>query len=264
MIMACGTGKTFTSLQIAQEMTPKGGTVLFLVPSLALLSQTLKEWKREASINFRAYAVCSDSKLSKQASTEDTRVADLAYPSTTSVEKLAAHFSKGTDAGLTVVFSTYQSIDVVAQAQGKGLPEFDLIVCDEAHRTTGVTLVDEDESAFVRVHDNNFIKGSKRLYMTATPRIFAEATKAKAEDASAVIASMDDETKFGGEFHRLNFGNAVSRGLLSDYKVLVLTVSETQVSKSLQKILTDGDELKLQDAIKIVGCYNGLRTKKTS
>jgi predicted helicase len=259
MIMACGTGKTFTSLQIAQEMTPRGGTVLFLVPSLALLSQTLKEWKREASINFRAYAVCSDSKLSKQASTEDTRVADLAYPSTTNVEKLASHFKKGTDAELTVIFSTYQSIEVVASAQKKGLPNFDLIVCDEAHRTTGVTLAGDDESNFVRVHDNNFIQGSKRLYMTATPRIYAEASKAKAEEASAVIASMDNESQFGQEFHRLNFGNAVSRGLLSDYKVLVLTVSETQVSKSLQKILTEGDELKLQDAIKIVGCYNAFK-----
>lgn len=264
MIMACGTGKTYTSLQIVQEMTPKGGTVLFLVPSLALLSQTLKEWKREASVNFRAYAVCSDSKLSKQASTEDTRVADLAYPSTTNVEKLASHFNKGTDAGLTVIFSTYQSIEVVAAAQKKGLPEFDLIICDEAHRTTGVTLAGDDESNFVRVHDNTFIKGSRRLYMTATPRIYAEVTKAKAEEASAVLASMDNESQFGQEFHRLNFGNAVSRGLLSDYKVLVLTVSETQVSKSLQKILTDGDELKLQDAIKIVGCYNGLRKRSTN
>lgn len=264
MIMACGTGKTFTSLQIVLEMTPKGGTVLFLVPSLALLSQTLKEWKREASVNFRAYAVCSDSKLSKQASTEDTRVADLAYPSTTNVEKLASHFNKGTDAELTVIFSTYQSIEVVAEAQKKGVPEFDLIICDEAHRTTGVTLAGEDESNFVRVHDNNFVKGSKRLYMTATPRIYAEASKAKAQEASAVLASMDNEEQYGQEFHRLNFGNAVSRGLLSDYKVLVLTVSETQVSKSLQKILTDGDELKLQDAIKIVGCYNGLRKRGTN
>ena len=264
MIMACGTGKTFTSLQIVQEMAPKGGTVLFLVPSLALLSQTLKEWKREASVDFRAYAVCSDTKLSKQASTEDTRVADLAYPSTTNVEKLASHFNKGTDAELTVIFSTYQSIEVVAAAQKKGLPEFDLIICDEAHRTTGVTLAGDDESNFVRVHDNNFIKGSKRLYMTATPRIYAEASKAKAEEASAVLASMDNESQFGQEFHRLNFGNAVSRGLLSDYKVLVLTVSETQVSKSLQKILTDGDELKLQDAIKIVGCYNGLRKRSNN
>ncbi len=264
MIMACGTGKTFTSLQIVQELFPKGGTVLFLVPSLALLSQTLKEWKREASVNFRAYAVCSDSKLSKQASTEDTRVADLAYPSTTNVEKLASHFNKGTDAELTVIFSTYQSIEVVAAAQKKGVPEFDLIICDEAHRTTGVTLAGDDESDFVRVHDNNFVKGSKRLYMTATPRIYAEASKAKAEEASAVLASMDNESQFGQEFHRLNFGNAVSRGLLSDYKVLVLTVSETQVSKSLQKVLLGSDELKLQDAIKIVGCYNGLRKRSTN
>lgn len=264
MIMACGTGKTFTSLQIVQEMIPKGGTVLFLVPSLALLSQTLKEWKREASVNFRAYAVCSDSKLSKQASTEDTRVADLAYPSTTNVEKLASHFNKGTDAELTVIFSTYQSIEVVAAAQKKGVPEFDLIICDEAHRTTGVTLDGDDESNFVRVHDNDFIKGSKRLYMTATPRIYTDESKAKAEEAKAVPVSMDNEEQYGQEFHRLNFGNAVSRGLLSDYKVLVLTVSETQVSKSLQKILTDGDELKLQDAIKIVGCYNGLRKRSTN
>jgi predicted helicase len=263
MIMACGTGKTFTALQIAQQMTPKGGTVLFLVPSLALLSQTLKEWKREASINFRAYAVCSDSKLSKQASTEDTRVADLAYPSTTSVDKLASHFNKGTDAELTVIFSTYQSIEVVAEAQKKGLPTFDLIICDEAHRTTGITLDGDDESTFVRVHDNTFLKGSKRLYMTATPRIYSDSSKAKAEEAKAVPVSMNNEEQFGQEFHRLNFGNAVSRGLLSDYKVLVLTVSETQVSKSLQKILTDGDELKLQDAIKIVGCYNGLRKRST-
>lgn len=264
MIMACGTGKTFTSLQIVQEITPKGGTVLFLVPSLALLSQSLKEWKRESSVNFRAYAVCSDSKLSKQASTEDTRVADLAYPSTTNVEKLASHFNKGTSKDLTVIFSTYQSIEVVAAAQKKGLPTFDLIVCDEAHRTTGQTLAGDDESNFVRVHDNNFIKGAKRLYMTATPRIYAEASKAKAEEASVVLASMDNESQFGHEFHRLNFGNAVSRGLLSDYKVLVLTVSETQVSKSLQKILTEGDELKLQDTIKIVGCYNALRKRRNS
>jgi len=264
LIMACGTGKTYTSLNIVEEMTPKGGTVLFLVPSIALLSQTLKEWKQEASSNFRAYAVCSDTKVGRRTDDSDTSIPDLAYPATTKTAKLAAHFSYKTDAQFTVIFSTYQSIDVVAQAQANGVPEFDLIVCDEAHRTTGVTLSGSDESAFVRVHNNNFIKAKKRLYMTATPRIFAEASKAKAQDADAVLASMDDEALYGQEFHRLNFGTAVSQGLLTDYKVLVLAVSEEHVSTQLQRLLAHNGELELNDAIKIVGCYNGLRKRSDS
>lgn len=261
LIMACGTGKTFTSLQIVQEMTPKGGTALFLVPSIALLSQTLKEWKNEATRNFRAYAVCSDTKVGKRTDDEDTSVPDLAYPATTNVQKLASHFENETDADFTVIFSTYQSIEVVAAAQAKGVPEFDLIICDEAHRTTGVTLSGEDESSFVRVHDNDFVRGKKRMYMTATPRIFTEDSKAKAEAVEATPISMDDETRYGSEFHRLNFGEAVSRGLLSDYKVLVLAVSESHVSAQLQSLLAKNGQLELNDAIKIVGCYNGLRKR---
>lgn len=264
LIMACGTGKTYTSLNIVEEMTPKGGTVLFLVPSIALLSQTLKEWKQEASSNFRAYAVCSDTKVGRRTDDSDTSIPDLAYPATTKTAKLAAHFNYKTDAQFTVIFSTYQSIDVVAQAQANGVPEFDLVVCDEAHRTTGVTLSGSDESAFVRVHNNDFIQAKKRLYMTATPRIFAEASKAKAQDADAVLASMDDEALYGQEFHRLNFGTAVSQGLLTDYKVLVLAVSEEHVSTQLQRLLAHDGELELNDAIKIVGCYNGLRKRSDS
>lgn len=261
LIMACGTGKTFTALQIVEEMTPIGGTVLFLVPSIALLSQTLKEWKNEGTRNFRAYAVCSDTKVGRRTDNEDLSVPDLAYPATTNTRKLAGHFKGGSDAEFTVIFSTYQSIDVVAKAQENGVPEFDLIICDEAHRTTGVKLAGADESSFMRVHNNDFIKGKKRLYMTATPRIFAEASKEKAKDAEAVLASMDDTAIFGDEYHRLNFGQAVSRGLLSDYKVLVLAVSEEHVTKQLQALLAKNGELELNDAIKIVGCYNGLRKR---
>lgn len=261
LIMACGTGKTYTSLQIVEELTPKGGTVLFLVPSIALLSQTLREWKNEAVRDFRAYAVCSDSKVGKRKNDEGTSVPDLAYPATTDTKRLSLHFKSDSDADFTVIFSTYQSIEVVAKAQSNGVPEFDLIICDEAHRTTGVTLSGNDESSFVRVHDNDFIRGKKRLYMTATPRIFAEASKSKADEADAVLASMDDETLYGDELYRLNFGQAVSRGLLSDYKVLVLAVSEEHVSKQLQKLLARNGEIELNDAIKIVGCYNGLRKR---
>ncbi len=205
LIMACGTGKTYTSLNIVEQLVPAGGTVLFLVPSIALLSQTLKEWTIEATRPLRSFAVCSDVSVGKRKTEEDTPVVDLAYPATTNPEKLAAKFQLTPDdpETITVVFSTYQSIDVVAQAQAQGVPEFDLIVCDEAHRTTGVTLAGAEESAFVRVHDQAYIQGKKRLYMTATPRIYADSSRSKAEEAGAILTDMNDEAVFGPEFHRL-------------------------------------------------------------
>lgn len=140
--------------------------------------------------------------------------------------------------------------------------QFDLVICDEAHRTTGVTLAGEDDSNFVRVHDDEYIHAKKRLYMTATPRIYAGASKQKAKDNSALLCSMDDESIYGPEFYRLSFSDAVSQGLLSDYKVVVLAVDEEFVSRSLQKQLTDSNnELTLDDAVKIVGCMNGLAKK---
>jgi predicted helicase len=261
LIMACGTGKTYTSLNIVERMVPAGGTVLFLVPSIALLSQTLKEWTIEASRPLRSFAVCSDVSVGKRKTEEDTPVVDLAYPATTNPARLVAKFNVSPDdaATITVVFSTYQSIDVVAQAQQLGLPEFDLIVCDEAHRTTGVTLAGQEESAFVRVHNQAYIQGKKRLYMTATPRIYADSSRSKAEEAGAVLTDMNNAEFFGEEFHRLGFGEAVNIGRLTDYKVLVLAVDETYVSKRFQRLLADeNNELTLDDAAKIVGCWNGL------
>lgn len=261
LIMACGTGKTFTSLKLVEEVVPRGGTVLFLVPSISLLSQTLKEWTIESAIPLRSFAVCSDVSVGKRKSDEDIPVTDLAYPATTNTTKLVQKFSEIPNGfeGITVVFSTYQSIDVVAQAQGKGIPEFDLIVCDEAHRTTGVTLAGDEESSFVKVHNQDYIKGKRRLYMTATPRIYADASKSKAEEAGAVLTDMDSPEFYGEEFHRLGFGEAVQMGRLTDYKVLVLAVDESYISKRFQRLLADeNSELTLDDAAKIVGCWNGL------
>lgn len=261
LIMACGTGKTYTSLNIVERMVPAGGTVLFLVPSIALLSQTLKEWTIEASRPLRSFAVCSDVSVGKRKDEEDTPVVDLAYPATTRPDRLVAKYNVAPDdpATVTVVFSTYQSIDVVAQAQRDGLPEFDVIVCDEAHRTTGVTLAGAEESAFVRVHNQDYIQGKKRLYMTATPKIYADSSRSKAEEAGAVLTDMNNASLFGEEFHRLGFGEAVNIGRLTDYKVLVLAVDENYVSKRFQRLLADEDnELTLDDAAKIVGCWNGL------
>jgi predicted helicase len=259
MIMACGTGKTFTSLRIAERLVPTGGSVLFLVPSIALMSQTLKEWTAQADHPIRAFAICSDTKVGKNH--EDYSVSDLAFPATTKSAALIAEVNKGANPdGLTVYFSTYQSIQVVHEAQVAGLPDFDLVVCDEAHRTTGVTLKDDDESNFVLVHDAGFIRSARRLYMTATPKIYGEAVKAKAKDAIAEIASMDDVSKFGPVFHRLGFGEAVERDLLTDYRVLVLAVSQEAVSVEFQQQFADGrnNDLNIDDAARIVGIYKAL------
>ena len=256
LIMACGTGKTFTSLRIAERQVQPGGSVLFLVPSIALLSQSLREWAAEADRPMRAFAICSDNKVGRNS--EDLTLTDLAYPATTKAADLIAEVAKGKNSeGLTVFFSTYQSVDVIAAAQDAGLAAVDLVICDEAHRTTGV--LGKDESHFVRVHDNAKIRAHKRLYMTATPKIFGESVKSKAKDAAVELASMDEETVFGPEFHHLGFGAAVERDLLTDYRVLVLAVSQDAVSAEFQQqFADDNNELTLDDAARIAGIYKAL------
>ncbi|MEV4186374.1 type ISP restriction/modification enzyme [Streptosporangium canum] len=271
LIMACGTGKTYTSLKIAEQVQKERAlsgagehtNVLFLVPSIALLSQALREWSYEAEVTLRAFAVCSDTKVGKQQAAgddNDMAIHDLALPATTDPDRLIQQMaSVEATPGLTVVFSTYQSIATISAAQEKGLPRFDLILCDEAHRTTGVTLSGHDESAFVRVHDDAYLGADRRLYMTATPRIYKEEVKADAAKAEALLASMDNEQLYGPQFHHLGFGKAVEQGLLTDYKVLILTIDEGVVAKTLQEGLAGGgSELNLGDAAKIIGCWNAL------
>lgn len=262
LIMACGTGKTFTALKIAERVAEEAGgsaRILFLVPSISLLSQSLREWTAQCELDMRAFGVCSDTKVGKLRNIEDFNVYDVPIPVTTNPAKLREEMEHRKRAkGLTVVFSTYQSLPTVADAQALGVDEFDLVICDEAHRTTGVTLAGDDESNFVRIHDADYIRAARRLYMTATPRIFADTVKDKAEQYSAELVSMDDELRYGPEFHHLSFGDAVERGLLTDYKVLVLTVDESVMTAPMQQQLATLGELQLDDASKIVGCWNGL------
>ena len=264
LIMACGTGKTFTALKIAEELAGPGGRTLFLVPSLALMQQTVREWSIDAQVPLRSFAVCSDTQVGVRRGgaddLADIDVHDLEVPATTDGAKLAAKATVPDAERMTVVFSTYQSLQAVSDAQQRfGLPPFDLIVCDEAHRTTGVTLAGEDESSFVRVHDGGFITGRKRLYMTATPRVYGEAVQQAARDEDAALCSMDDPALFGETLFTRNFGWAVENGLLADYKVVVLAVNEADVSASIQRRLSDeNNELMLDDATKIVGCYKAL------
>ncbi|MGN2299608.1 DEAD/DEAH box helicase [Micrococcus luteus KDCGSN] len=259
LIMACGTGKTFTSLKLVERMVPVGGTVLFLVPSIALLQQTLNEWTANADVPLHPFAVCSDASVGRRRASEDIAASDLGFPASTDPAKLAARAAVSTgDEAVRVVFSTYQSIDVVRQAQDLGLAEFDLVICDEAHRTTGVTEQGQDGSAFTMVHDAAKIRAAKRLYMTATPRIYVQEAKAKAAQDQVTVYSMDDESIYGPEFHRLGFGKAVEQGHLTDYKVLILAVDTNAIGASFQQMLADTEGLDLDDAARIVGCWNGL------
>src|SRR5699024_10189209 len=207
-----------------------------------------------------AMAVCSDAKASRsRRSNQDSAeisVVDLALPATTDPARLAQRMKEArTDGeGMRVVFATYQSIDVVAQAQQlAGLEPFDLVICDEAHRTTGATLVGTEESAFVRVHDSDYLKAVKRLYMTATPRIYDDAAKARTGKAQAALASIDAEDVFGPEFYRVGLRGGVGMGRRRDYQLPTGTVNQEAVSEWMQAASAHDGEVTLHDATRLTG-----------
>lgn len=255
MIMACGTGKTFTSLRIAESLVPENGCILFLAPSIALVGQTLAEWMSNTERDVKPICVCSDALVSKKKIKDDSEIPEnLASPATTDPRKILRYLDRDK---LTVIFSTYQSIDAVSEAQKLGFPTFDLIVCDEAHRTTGAAALGE-ESNFMKVHNDASVHSLRRLYMTATPRIYGDNGKKAAKEACITLSSMDDESVYGKEFYHISFGQAVEENLLSDYKVMVLTLSESDVPGSVRKFSRDKTELDADLDAQIWGCLNGL------
>ena len=259
LIMACGTGKTFTALRAAEQIAKPGGRVLFAAPSISLVAQALHKWVADSDIPIRAFAVCSDPKVGRGGDSDGAHLYDLPIPATTDPERLAHAASEDAPDRLTVVFSTYQSMQVIRDAQAAGMPAFDLAVCDEAHRTTGYALKGEERSHFLMVHDADAIHARKRLYMTATPRLYNPAAKKKARQADAFVASMDDEATFGPELHRLGFAGAVEQQLLSDYKVAILVMDEQQIAHEYQQELSDPEAgLSIGDTGRVIGCLNGL------
>lgn len=315
LIMACGTGKTYTALKIAEQLllpsldgVACGGgnghddlghnvseqsvgedrSVLFLVPSISLLSQSFRAWLADHDRDrfvLRPFLVCSDQSAGD---TEDMDLSELGFPVTTLPERLADSFAQPVVSGraggalpiLRVVFSTYQSVvRCVSVAQHRhGLPSFDLLIADEAHRTTGVALQGEDPAAFQAVHDDALLRAHRRLYMTATPRFASGNFKDVAAQRNHQVFAMDDETLYGEEFHRLEFGDAVEQGLLTDYQVVVLNVDRRLITGKMATILTSinrgieeeehasatGKKKKeiitvdTLDAARIVGCYRAL------
>lgn len=274
LVMACGTGKTFTSLRIVEDLLGQHGLVLFLVPSISLLGQTLNEWSFDARKPIKAVCICSDATASRNRNANNDNddiqhaMVDLAAPANTDpkmISKRLRLFQKYD--GLVVVFSTYQSIDAVYEAQQQVLKDtdgkfgkFDFIICDEAHRTTGARVKGQDDSDFSKIHKADYIQGLRRLYMTATPKVYSDSLKAKAVEEDFVLYSMDNESWYGKEFFHVGFGYAVEHGLLTDYKVFVLTVSEDDIPQDLQlKIKSNSNqELTYNDTAKLVGVISGL------
>ncbi|MDW3558627.1 DEAD/DEAH box helicase [Helicobacter pylori] len=274
LIMACGTGKTYTSLKIMEALDPK--ITLFLAPSIALLSQTFREYAQEKSEPFYASIVCSDDKTgqSKNEDNDDIKFSELPLKPSTRLEDILSAYEKAQKENKRfIIFSTYQSALRIKEAQEAGLNGIDLIICDEAHRTVGAmysTNERDDKNAFTLCHSDENIKATKRLYMTATPKVYSESSKAKAKESDNVIYSMDDAQTFGEEIYTLNFERAIALDLLTDYKVIILAVRSenlsgvtNSVNKKISQLEAKGTKLdkKLinnEFVCKIVGTHKGL------
>ncbi|MCQ2876025.1 DEAD/DEAH box helicase [Helicobacter pylori] len=274
LIMACGTGKTYTSLKIMETLDPK--ITLFLAPSIALLSQTFREYAQEKSEPFYASIVCSDDKVgqSKNEDNDDIKFSELPIKPSTRLEDILSVYEKAQKENKHfIIFSTYQSALRIKEAQEAGLGEIDLIICDEAHRTVGAmysTNERDDKNAFTLCHSDENIRATKRLYMTATPKVYSESSKAKAKEKDNIIYSMDDAKTFGEEIYTLNFERAIALDLLTDYKVIILAVRSenlsgvtNSVNKKISQLEAKGTKLdkKLinnEFVCKIVGTHKGL------
>ncbi len=278
LIMACGTGKTYTSLKIMEALDPK--ITLFLAPSIALLSQTFREYAQEKSEPFYASIVCSDDKVGKgkknknDDDTDDIDFSELPNkPSTRPEDILSVHKKAQKENKRFIIFSTYQSALRIKEAQEVGLGEIDLVICDEAHRTVGAMYSSnerDDKNAFTLCHSDEHIQAKKRLYMTATPKVYSESSKARAKESDNAIYSMDDEGIFGEEIYTLNFTRAIALDLLTDYKVMILAVRKenlsgvtNSVNKKISRLEAEGTKLdkKLinnEFVCKIIGTHKGL------
>ena len=258
LIMACGTGKTFTALRIAEAIAGTAGRVLYLVPSIGLLSQAMREWSEQRGIDHSYVGICSDTHAGS--TSEDASIQELKIPVTTDPSSISHTLQNPDNDKMTAVFCTYQSLPLIEKAQADGAPPFDVIFCDEAHRTTGVEAPGDKTSPFVLVHDADRIRANKRLYMTATPRLYTEGAKTKAARHDTEVFSMDEPEIYGPELHRLPFSKAVELDELSDYKVVVLAISEREVNTALQgDTRAGGSDININDATKIVGCWRALQ-----
>ena len=264
LILPCGTGKSVVALWIAERVVPEGGTVLYVVPSISLLGQTMREWASQRRSGQRYVGVCSDRTAGKRGGNESANLTELSIPVTTDPDRISEVLTSPTrDRATTVVFSTYQSLDQVAAAQDLSGVSFDLVLCDEAHRTTGVETPKRGISPFTLVHHSDRIRAERRLYMTATPRLYTEQAKQKARSKDIAVFSMNDPDVFGDVFYEMSFKAAVDGGWLSDYQVAIVAVDRglygdlaDNVVNTIQ--LDHGDEIRADDVVAMLGCWDAM------
>ncbi len=249
LTMACGTGKTFTALRIAEQVVPDGGRILFLAPSIALVSQARREWLRHTLRPLDCRVVCSDRSAGGRGEGNEIKLSELECAVTSDPKKLADLMAPKPETSNTrVVFSTYQSLRRLTEAQQKHeTPSFDLVLCDEAHRTTGVDRAGsqiKDFNGFQAVHHDDLLSASKRLYMTATPRIYTARSRGSLKARGIETVDMSDLEVYGPELDLLSFKDAVNHEMLSDYRVIVLGVRDRDVPEGMwRRLVSLGEQL---------------------
>ena len=264
LLLPCGTGKSLTALWLAENNVGNGGRILYLVPSISLMSQTMKAWAGQKSLIHRYVGVCSDVKTGR-GENEDSDLTELSIPVTTDSYKITQILKEKHPNALTVVFSTYQSLAKICEAQDNGVPKFDLVICDEAHRTTGVEKTKNSENNFLLVHNQEKLRADRRLYMTATQRIYEPTAKLKAGDKNLDVYSMDDEKIYGSIIYEMKFGEAVINNLLTDYKVVVIAYdADKEVDSHNQYVIQSGkDNIKTEDWVTLIGLWDALASPET-
>ena len=229
IVAACGVGKTLVSLWITEQR--KDGLVLFLAPSLQLIRQTLGVWAREANAPFSYICVCSDGTVALEEDEYGVTVDQLDIPVTTSAQAVREFLGRPATSNKRVVFSTYQSVSVLAKGIPPRFSGFDITIFDEAHRTAGA----KSSVMFSEALDDKNVPSKKRLFMTATERILGARAKAAASKGSREIFSMDDVSKYGPVFHKLSFGRAIKLGIISDYRIVFACVTDNDVSRAIKE-----------------------------
>ncbi|MFI8007920.1 Helicase associated domain protein [Streptomyces sp. NPDC086010] len=228
VIMATGSGKTRVAVRSAEEL--HAGRVLVLVPSLDLLAQTESAW-REGGRRGPMIGVSS------------LRGEEVSFPNTTDVDELV-EWTRGLEK--VTVYATYASLGLgtLERAHAAGLSAWDLIVVDEAHRVSG-----RIGKPWAVIHDNTRIPALRRLYMTATPRLWQLGDEDEAGAPGELVASMDDnpEGPFGSRCFTLTLSEAIDRGICAPYQVVCVDVTDTAL-QAAQLLGAEGRSVEVRGA----------------
>jgi superfamily II DNA or RNA helicase len=228
LILPCGAGKTLTALWIKESL--KSRNTLVLVPSLALLKQIKNDWAEQKNDPYQYVCVCSDKDI--DSNKEDSLVMhtyEIDSKVISKPEKIYEFLTTGNHTA-KVIFSTYQSLDKIMKAIRNHSFKFDLVICDEAHRTAGAKT-----GLFSLIHNNKNIPADKRLYMTATPRVTSTTLKNKIGDDVDLLYDMSNPLVYGNEIYRMSFKDAIEKGILVDYKIIAIGITDQEIQKYIEE-----------------------------